>query len=176
MQRYVFKDGGAPRRKDADPQVYGEALEALRDKHGVIHADDVWRAAQHHGHPMHDEFVWDRDKAAEGYWRHRARKLITMVMVVDNDDDNRQPMQAYYNARVGTPARRTYISSETIVNDHLLQMQQVAMALRELRDFKRRFARLIVVSQPIDAAVAEVERLLEEAEMATHRPRPSTAA
>lgn len=177
MQRYVFKDSGAPRQKDADPQAYGEALEALRKPNGAIQADDVWRAARNPGHVMHGEFQWDERKAAEAHWKQRARSLINMVLVVSNDEgENRQPVQAYYSLKPGNNERRAYISSETVNNDAVLRARMHEMAIRELRDFDRRFRMIIAASQPLDAAMQEVLALLESSVQASFAPPPAASA
>lgn len=172
MQRYQFKSN-APRHKEADAQVYGEALEELRDDAGVILADDVWRAARAPEHVMHKEFQWDRDKAAQAHWRQRARALISMVLVVSNDEPANMPTRAYYNLAVRPGRRRDYMATENIIDDGVLRARMHEMALRELRSFSHRFHQLLAASQPLDAALSEAMGLLELAVDATvKRPSP----
>ena len=164
MIRYAFRESAILYQRKADPQTYGEAIRALGDADGYVSPDSVWRAARHPAHPLHGEYEWDRKKAAEAHWRDRSRHLIAAIYLVSADNLPNRP--AYFNLRVAEGRR--YVPEEVAGSDALLRLELVRVAVRELRQFRRRFSRLTFVAAPIDTAIEAAEQHLADAEQATY--------
>lgn len=159
MIRYVFKDNemlpilGA---KHANPQVIGEALEAIRQKHGgSLEPSAVVDAARSSRHPLHRHFQWDDKKAAEAFRIEQARAIIRVVRVADaeaEDGDRR--------AFVAVPASvgGGYRTSQQVRESVDLQAAVLAAADRELAAFQRRFREMRDLCADIDAVREKIAR------------------
>lgn len=162
MYRYAFRESAVLRR-DADPQVYGEAIRALGDEHGYVSPDDVWRAARKATHPLHPEFEWDKTKAAEAHWRQRSRQLIGAIYIMA--EANKPARPAYFN--VQAEDGRRYVPEEQVAADIMLRTALLENAVRELRSFRRRFGRMTYIVGFLDAAIQAAEQHLNDADSAT---------
>lgn len=59
-------------------EIIRAALEKIRKAHGgVLRPRDVVQAASNKLHPLHDEFEWNNEKAANKHREQQARILIT---------------------------------------------------------------------------------------------------
>jgi len=63
-------------------QVHLEEIRA-KNANGLLVPEEVWQAAREEGHPLHDEFPWDVQTAAERHWTELARRLIRRVTVIE---------------------------------------------------------------------------------------------
>jgi hypothetical protein len=68
-----------PRVKLSEPQV--AAIREL-EQEGQLTAAVVVQAARAKASPLHDLFDWDKTKASEKWWLHRAREIIGSVVIV----------------------------------------------------------------------------------------------
>lgn len=57
-------------------------VRSLENEHGQITPDIVIQAARPKDSPIHDEFEWDKGKAAMMQWIHQARLIIGAVTIV----------------------------------------------------------------------------------------------
>lgn len=163
MIRYAFRPVARVKAK-ADPQTYGEAISALGDEHGYVSPDRVWKAARSAAHPLHGEFEWNKTKASEAHWRERSRQLIGAIYIVA--EDNKPTRPAYFNIRVVDRGRQ-YVPEDQIATDAMFRFELLQIAVRDLRVFRRRFAHMTFVCQPIDTAIEAAEAHLAAAEAAT---------
>jgi hypothetical protein len=86
------------------------ALEAIRRSHrGRLTARAVVEAAKNPRHPLHSEFEWNNQKAADQQRLERARELIRYITIVSVDATRRIETR-YYAHDPKTPHREGYVS------------------------------------------------------------------
>lgn len=126
--------------KACDPQQVGEALEALRVKHGVLLAADVVKAARPKSSPMHEAFEWDDKAAADHYRLHQAGRLIRAVVVIrDESAEEEQPVRAFVSVTPAHEDRPSYTSIGAAMEDPGLRAQVLEAAWRELQAWRKKY-------------------------------------
>jgi hypothetical protein len=153
MTRYAF-DGAATERVRADPQLIGEALDAIRVKSGgSLHPQDVVAGARDPASVLHPHFEWDDKKAAELHRTDQARALIRSIRVIDDDEVYRP---AFLSIRaddgVGYRAFRDVLSSAD------LRERLLAQAQRDLDSWTQRYRELREIVELIEPARRELRR------------------
>lgn len=83
---YEFKLPGVHKVKAADA---GRICKELSESEGGLTPQRLVDVSRDKNHPLHNEFEWDDDVAAEMYRRSQAAKLIRDIVIVRNDDDHR---------------------------------------------------------------------------------------
>lgn len=158
MIKYVFRDGPVAIKggAKANPQVIGEALEAIRSAGGGdLKPKAVVDAARRKSHPLHKHFEWEDAVAAEAYRLDQARALIRVVRVVDEETaegNTRAFISINENRRVA------YRSAEQVKTSADLQLAVLKQAQRDLEAFERRYRELkdicAIVQQAREAIAA----------------------
>jgi len=132
----------------ADPQAAYEAVEKIRLKNnGDLKPEDVVDAARRPRHVLHNDFEWDDTIAAEKHREERARLIIRSFVVVECE--RQVPEYRAYEIRVRpaddasqTKSRKVYGRTEDIMADPDDRRELLESALRDLRNFRRRYAQL----------------------------------
>jgi hypothetical protein len=154
MTRYAF-DHAAPERVRADPQVIGEALDAIRvESGGQLHPQAVVAGARDPKSVLHPHFEWNDAKAAEAHRMDQARALIRSIRVIDEEDDQRRP--AFLSIRaddgIGYRAFRDVIASVD------LRERLLAQAQRDLDSWTLRYRELREIVELVLPAQRELRR------------------
>ena len=154
MTRYAF-DHAAPERVRADPQVIGEALDAIRvESGGQLHPQAVVAGARDPKSVLHPHFEWNEAKAAEAHRMDQARALIRSIRVIDEEDDQRRP--AFLSIRaddgIGYRAFRDVIASVD------LRERLLAQAQRDLDSWTLRYRELREIVELVLPAQRELRR------------------
>lgn len=141
--RYIFREDEPviiKAAKVADPQVIGEALDAIRVKAGgELDAEDVVKAAKEDAHPLHPHFEWNDTVAAHAFRVDQARNLIRIVRVEDDTtDEGSKRAFISINGRSGL----SYRAVSDVENSADLQEALLAQAEKELEAFERRYREL----------------------------------
>ena len=158
IQEYQFREGA---RYSVDPQVVGEHLEEITNKHGGLNPRLVVREAERKSSPLHDCFTWDDTKAAEEYRLQEARKLIGSVMVVTQHVE--EPIRAFHSVKVVTSsesdddAPRTYVSLDVALSDEEYRLQLLQQAARELNSLRKKYGEL----KELYKFFSEAQRIIE---------------
>lgn len=88
---------------------------------------------------MHNMFEWDDAIAGEKYRESQAKQIIRMLVVVDDKEENTEPVRYY----VSTYNRdQTYTPTRLIVRDEDAYQNLLKAALAELMAFKKKYATL----------------------------------
>lgn len=143
------------RRDNVDPQVVGEALEALVDQGPVMSAEQILAAAEPPTSPLHPLFEWEDDVAAH-HWRvHEARELVRdlRVTIVTVDGEVQENTRAFINVIQGD--QQGYTTAIRVASDATLMRQVMMAALDDLNAWRRRYAHLKGLAT-IFAAIDEV--------------------
>lgn len=131
------------------PQVIGEALADIEDRHGIIDPNTVVDESRPEDAPLHPAFEWRDDVAAEKWRVEQARRVVRCVeVVIDKRHNSTQTTQIAY---VNIPSQKGYLShgrvarsvelyreAESMYLDRLTSAQQQLERLRALSPFEHR--------------------------------------
>lgn len=134
---YKWKEGT---RIKTSADIAADVMNELAEKHSLDAATlvDVSRPLDA---PLHDEFEWDDQKAAEEFRKHRARNIInSLVQIEEGKEEDSTPIRCFFQVEQHTSL---YDSIDVIIKDRdkaeLLRKQ----ALRELEAYSGKYAEII---------------------------------
>lgn len=146
---YQWRSGAQHNRLDA--QVIGDRIEQLRQENEgkvtpVVVVDDARSPAS----PLHAVFEWDDEKAAESYRRWQAREVVGSLLVVEEREDDPEPItvRAFVSVEIGN-GERAYTSIRSAMTDPNERSQVLAQARYELEAWRRRYATYVEFSEII---------------------------
>ena len=87
--------------------------------------------------PLHGEFEWDNDVAAEKYREEQGRLLIRQLVVIPEDHPEQEPVRAYFKVVEDQP---TYDPIETIFQHQDKTERLFHIAMGELQAFRRKYS------------------------------------
>ena len=154
------------RRTTRQEAIY-DRLELLRSRNnGRLTPDDVWRDGQADpASPLHSEFSWDVQKAAENHWRARARQIIEecYVQVRVNLTTFRVPT---YVRDQGVSAREQGYAAVAIVKtDREISLESLEYEVRRARAALERARRVALALElptaTVDEMIGELEAMRE---------------
>lgn len=143
---YSWKEAA---RIKADAQVAGEMCEKLEKTIGLS-PQSLVDANRDEYAPLHGEFEWNDDIAAERYRETQASYIIRMLCV-KSERKEEQPMRAFYS--IAQENDRKYESLSVIVESENKTKKLLQTAYKELMAFKQKYeslAELIPVFNVID--------------------------
>lgn len=134
-----------------------EAIAACRDGKGRITPRAVWQAARDPTSPLHGDFNWDVQRAAEQTWERTASELIRQVRFIIEYDDRKVAVPFY----VSDPRTEesSYVATSRIAAN-------ATLSERVLRDELERITAAIRRALKLAAAFglsSSFERMLEQA-------------
>lgn len=142
--------------------VAHKELEAIREKVGAINPEDVVTRAKSKRNPLHPEFDWNDESAANKHRIERARALIRSIVVVRKSAPMVQARQYEITTNVapaGSSApKQVYRTTEEILADPTARERLLARAIKDLGAFRERYAglsELAVIFHAIDDAMKE---------------------
>lgn len=142
---------------DADAQRVGGFLDREFGER-VFTASDVLNVARPADSPIHGDFTWDREDAAEKWNLHEARQLIGAVMLVEEtNDDGPVISRAYHHVVELTEMGTTsgYAIDRVVWQREDFAEQVVERAKREFLNWQQRYAHYGDLQK---WAVAELEK------------------
>lgn len=151
--KYTFKEDAVLNIKaasKANPQVIGEALEAISAKAGGhLMPSAVVDVARDRKNPLHRHFEWDDEVAAEAFRLDQARSLIRCIHVA-SDDTESGVARAFLSIREkdGT----SYRSISDVLSSADLQQRVLAQAEKDLLAFESRYQSLQDVCELVRSA------------------------
>ena len=147
---YAWK---APGLHKIGAAVAGREIERIRIARGnSFVADDLVDAARPGDAPLHPEFEWDDDVAAQAYRIEQARGLMRHLIVVREDLPAMPPVRAYVSVRgldEDSTSRRYTAVYQALDTPHLRQ-SLLADALHDLAAFERKYATLTELGGLLD--------------------------
>lgn len=144
-----------------------ERMETIREAHGGrLTADDVWHDGRDDpASPLHREFTWDVDKAAEAHWRVRARQLIEECYVQVRFKTTTYRVPAYVRDQTATAREQGYVRVADVKTDRELSLEALEYEVRRAR---AALERAHAVAIGLDLPPATVEEMLGEIERLMH--------
>ena len=136
--------------RQADAQKIGAHLEKLRLRNkGRLTPDIVVADATRPRSPLHGMFEWNVKRAAAQHWLERARYIIRSVIVVMEDRPDTPNVRAL--VRVQEDGESYYTSITQAMSEADLRVQVLARALKELKDWQKRYRDLEEFAKVFDA-------------------------
>lgn len=138
---YKWKEGS---RHKVSAQIAGEVCAELEGR-GELSAQNLVEVSRPEDAPLHDEFEWDNDVAAELWRTKQARLLIAHIAI---KAETPAPVRAFFNIEVKSPV---YESLNTIVRNEDKYAALLQTALRELESFQRKYSMLAELDKVMQA-------------------------
>ena len=154
-----------PKPMDIKAESIRSALLALYEAHdGMLSAKDVVESARDPASPIHDEFEWDDDTAADSYRLAQAGMLIrriklTIIKMHPKTKKITAEVTRQFQANPTQPAgkerERGFDTVEAMLSDPDKRAALLAMVVKEMHSYRRRYAQLSELADvwaAIDAA------------------------
>lgn len=122
-------------RIKVDANVAGQIFEELEQTVGLT-AENLLNASRNENAPLHNEFEWDDDIAAEEYRKEQARYLIRNLCV-QTEQKCETPVRAYFIVN-----SKSYENIQTIFTDGVKHCALLDIALKELKAFQQKYKML----------------------------------
>lgn len=142
-------------------QVYGECIEALCERSDApVSPYTIVAEARKKRSPLHAAFEWDDTVAANKYRVVQARHLIKhIVVVVEDDNGEKEEMPAFYNVVQADDGTRGYTSILTVQAEPDYQRQVIAAAIKQLAIWQKRYGQYNkLASAMIRRAIDELKK------------------
>lgn len=149
---YTWKSAA---RIKADPQAAGQLFESL-EAQGKLTPANVVQSSQPTEAPLHGEFEWDDDVAADLYRQRQAGHLMRCIVTVQTNQPQDQPVRAFYPVRVES-APRQYVSLNTVLQTPALYDDVLERAKREMRAFVDKYHAIDALRPVLDPLEAFLE-------------------
>lgn len=143
-------------RGKIDPQKAYNETERIKSKNGgVLTAGMVVEKARAKRNPLHKQFEWDNDAAAEEYRLEQARSMLRAIHVTYEEAPSLAPQRVYVTttepAVKDNPARKVYRSVDEVLADPVARDELLGNAIREAISFRRKYNALSELSQVFQA-------------------------
>lgn len=129
------------------PEVLAEIRE-IHKRDGVLTPEALLTAAKKKTSALHSQFHWDDAEAAHLHRLDQAAGIIRRVTVYITMPEHKE---IHVRAYVSLPETRGYQRTVEVLNNKQQREQLLAMALRELAAFKRKYAELSELTAVFDA-------------------------
>ena len=145
------------RKFNVSADVVGKEVEKIEKKQGEVTAQSLVDAARPQGSALHKLFEWNDTKAAEGYRKFQAAKILCSLAIVREDTPEPITVRAYMNVAddADNPTRRTgaFINVQDAFNDAEKRDLILRCAVRELQELRKKYntlTELAAVFEQID--------------------------
>lgn len=153
-------------RFSVDAKIASVELDRIRDKQdGELRPADVVAEASKKRNPLHPEFDWDDESAANKYREDRARTMIRSIVVIRKEAPKvvARKYEATYSRETreeGQPQKQCYRTTEEILSDPIERDRLLARAIKELGAFRERYAGLSELAVVFQAAEDAIKKAL----------------
>lgn len=145
---YSFKNKGF---FHVDAQVAGEVCEKLEQTVGLS-AETLLDASRPEDAPLHDEFEWDDEVAAEGYRRYQAGNIIRNLEIVIEEQE---PTRAFVTIERQVAHSSVYEPTVQVMKEEDKRKSLLELAKIELSWFKKKYKGL----QELSKIMQDIEEL-----------------
>ena len=142
----------------ADANVAGKQCEELERTVGLT-AKNLLDANRDENAPLHNEFEWRDDIAAEKYRENQARHIIACLCVraETTSGEQSEPVRAFLK----TAPEPEYQSLNVILQSADSHVAMLSMALRELEAFRKKY-KMLSELKPLFDAMEGIEEIRDE--------------
>ena len=132
-----------------DANIAGAVCEELKNTVGLT-KENLVNASRPENAPLHDEFEWDDEIAAEEYRKEQAGRILRLLVVKDESLNN-QPVRAYFPVNITEGKAKGYDDIRTIMLEKEKRSTLLDTALKELSYFKLKYSMLQELSEVFEA-------------------------
>lgn len=132
----------------APAEVTGEVCQNIINEEGTVTPKKLVDVSRPKDAPLHDEFEWNDDVAAEKYREEQARQIIKNIVIIEVSDDVDEPkeVKCWVNsdrAFVPTDTRQhEYVTIDTALNNADWRNNLIESAKRDMLSFIHKYKRL----------------------------------
>lgn len=150
MSAYQWKTKGLYK---TDANIAGAVFEELENTVGLT-AENIVNASREELAPLHNEFEWDNDVAAEEWRKRQAQNMIgnLSIIIAETEDIPAEPVRAFFSTEL-----HHYENIRVIMTDATKKNDLLQKAIRELQSFKKKYATLSELSN-VFTSIDEVTR------------------
>ena len=153
MAAYEYKVKGLYK---ASAQVVGEICDELQNSPQGLTPATLLEVASDKTSPLHDDFEWRDDVAAQKYRLQQAADMIRCVtVVIESGTAEPQKERAFVVKGEGNSA---YVSLKNAISNDVWRENLLKQARNELRYFQGKYRRL----EELAGVNAEIDRFLRE--------------
>lgn len=138
---YKWKDGS---QHKVSAQIAGEVCAELEER-GELNTQNLVDVSRPEDAPLHDEFEWNDDVAAELYRKTQAGNIIRHLSI---NTETKAPVRAFFNLEVRS---NQFESIQTIIKEEDKYAKLLKQALNELEAFQRKYQMLSDLQEIFDA-------------------------
>lgn len=121
-----------------------DRIKHLEDINGCVTPEIVVNDAKNEDSPLHGEFTWDKDQAAQKQWLYEARQLIRSVKLVITTETKTISTVAYVRDPSKESGDQGYVSVEKVRNDEELSREALIMEFKRARSALDRAQKLAI--------------------------------
>lgn len=148
----------------AKPEQAAAVFDEIREREGVLTPAAVVEASREAAAPLHGDFTWDDERAAELHRQNEARSMIRSLVVVYRHPETKKEIPTRREVSLvrltGDVANaRRYVPVQGVLDDPAQRKALVDQARRELVSWANRFREvqeLAGVMEAIDAAIVQL--------------------
>ena len=144
---YKWKEGS---QHKVSAQIAGEVCAELEER-GELNAQNLVDVSRPEDAPLHDEFEWDDDVAAELYRKTQAGSIIRHLAV---NTESKAPVRAFFNLKIRS---NQFESIQAIIREEDKYSKLLKQALNELEAFQRKY-QILTELQEIFEAITVVKQ------------------
>lgn len=127
------------RYRGAAQSVVSEILRIKQENGGTLTERLIVDAASDPASPLHNEFLWDNETAADGFRIIQARLLINRVKVQITQGETVRVMPAFVSV-VDGEGRRVRVGSQEALSDPAMLSQVLADTKIQIRGLRNRLS------------------------------------
>jgi len=141
-------------RAKVDPEIAGEQFDRLASE-GRLNAEEVVKENTPVDAPLHNEFEWNNDKAAELFRKRQARDLMSHLVFINVEEPEQKPQRCYFRIDA---ASHDYEPIQEIVKSVDKTKLLMQTAYREMVSYRDRFTGILQTC----GATVDVESILNK--------------
>lgn len=132
-----------------DAETAGKVFEELSNTVGLT-PQNLVDASRPEEAPLHNEFLWDDEVAAEE-WRKQQARLMICNLAIEIEEEKTPPVRAFFHS----VDEKKYEDIRVIMSDEDKKEKLFKKAMAELNSFRMKYANLEVFA----SLFAEIDRL-----------------
>ncbi len=143
--------------KEKKEAIRARLAEIEMRNRGRLTPDAVIDDAKQKDSPLHDQFEWDKSKAAYAHWQDQARALITSVRVTVTTETSIVKSVYYVRDPSAASKDQGYVSVDKLRTDQDMAREALVSEFSRVADLLRRARELAIVLEMQD----DVSKLID---------------
>lgn len=136
----------------APVEVTGKVCQDIIDNDGAVTPKRLVDVSRPEDAPLHNEFEWDDDIAAEKFREEQARQIIKNVIIIDSSINEERTLKAEVADRAYVPTDEKlhrYINIHTALSNDAWRENLLKQARKDMYAFRTKYFRLVELSDII---------------------------